>query len=75
MSDSTRLLLRFRSDQYVKITALAIWHDVSVAEYMREAILAQVADQTDYQAAIANIKASKGATVSRDKIMKETGLS
>lgn len=74
MGNSRRISLRFKPDQYVKIKTVATLHGVSVTEYMRGAILARVADEADYRAAIANIKASKGVTVSRDKIMKESGL-
>ena len=75
MTDTTVISLQFNDDQYKKVKELADFHGVSVTQYMREAVLERVEDEEDYAAAMANLNASHGETVSRTEIRKRLGLS
>lgn len=74
MTDTTVTSLRFKNDQYNKIKAQADFNGVSVTAYIRQAVLEHVEDETDYQDAAANLKASHGKTVSRAEVMARLGM-
>ena len=74
MTDTTVTSLRFNKDQYRKVKELADFNGVSVTTYMRQAVLEHAEDETDYQDAAANLKASHGETVSRTEMMTRLGM-
>ena len=46
----------------------------SITEYMRNAVLAKLEDNLDYQDAVDNIRTSDGNTISRKNVKKQLGL-
>ncbi|GAW98533.1 type II toxin-antitoxin system RelB family antitoxin [Secundilactobacillus mixtipabuli] len=74
MADTTVISLRFKNDQYDKIKAQANFNGVSITTYMRQAVLEHVENETDYQNAAVNLKASHGKTVSRAEVMARLGM-
>lgn len=74
MADAIVTSLRFKKDQYDKVKARADFNGVSVTTYMRQAVLEHAEDETDYQDAAVNLKASHGETVSRAEVMARLGM-
>lgn len=66
--------LEFTNNQYRQIKTMADFHGVTVPTYLRTAILARTADDTDCRDAMANLKASRGETVSSNDIRQCLGL-
>lgn len=46
----------------------------TVTNYMRQAILEKLQDSLDYRAAVENIIASNGETLSRKQVLKDLGM-
>jgi predicted DNA-binding protein len=66
--------LRFTDEQYQAVKELVDFYGVSVTTLMRETILERIENENDYNDGIANLKASHGKTVSREKIIKHLGM-
>nr|WP_235807923.1 hypothetical protein [Levilactobacillus acidifarinae] len=66
--------MEFTTDQYQQIKAMADFHGVTVTTYLRTTILTRTADDVDYRDARANLKMSRGETVSSNDIRQRLGL-
>ncbi|MEO1768710.1 type II toxin-antitoxin system RelB family antitoxin [Candidatus Enterococcus ferrettii] len=62
--------IRIPEEDYKKVKSLAAFEEVSVSEFIRNAILEHVEDALDYEAGI-NILTEKNERVSRKDVLKE----
>lgn len=62
--------IRIPEEDYKKVKSLATFEGVSVSEFMRNAILEQVAEALDYEAGI-NVLTEKNERVAREDVLKE----
>lgn len=74
MAETVVTSLRLKKDHYQQVKKMADCHGISVAKYMREAVLERLEDEADYHDAMTNLNASHGETVSRDEIRQCLGM-
>lgn len=66
----TTTTIRIPDEEYKKVKSLAAFEGMTVSEFMRKAILQQVEDTLDYDAAI-SILNEHNERVSREEVLKE----
>jgi len=66
--------LRFDDEIYKELKELANFHGMTITAFMKETLLERLQDELDVREAEANLRASKGKTVSREEVMRQAGM-
>ena len=74
MANIKSTTIRFNNDVLQLIHKQANLDGQSSTEYIRNAVLAKLEDNLDYQDAVDNIRTSDGNTISRKNVKKQLGL-
>ncbi|AYW47049.1 hypothetical protein C7K38_00895 [Tetragenococcus osmophilus] len=66
----TTTTIRIPEEDYKKVKDMAAFEGMNVSEFMRKAILEQVEDSLDYQAAVDTVN-ERNERVSREEVLRE----
>lgn len=66
----TTTTIRIPEEDYKKVKDMAAFEVMNVSEFMRKAILEQVEDSLDYQAAVDTVN-ERNERVSREEVLRE----
>jgi len=66
----TTTTIRIPEEDYKKVKDMAAFEGMNVSEFMRKAILEQVEDSLDYQAAVDTVN-EHNERVSREEVLRE----